>query len=1032
MLRVQARSSGGSYGPVLERVFTVAGGPFVSVWSQPRLPLPTGVAAMSWSAPGATCYRYEWDGAADDLSSESCGSGAAYTSSVRTNLTNGTHVLRVQGRTSGGSYGPVTSVPFSVGTQPPDTTITEQPSSPSNSSSATFGFSSSGAGTFECSLDAAAFTTCTSPTTLEGLTVGPHTFTVRAIDLFGNPDPSPASVTWQVTNVAPNSPPSATLSVDTADGATPLPVTFTLGASDPDDDELTWRFETGDGTATQTGTGMPPATVSHTYTRVGTFTARLTVDDGAATVVRTTTVSAALAEPLNADAGDDRLVAPDEVVEFDGSNSRPVVGIDGYQWDFGDGATSTQERPNHTYSAPGTYTVRLTVGAGVATDVDEATVTVSAPAVDSGLFVTVRSGASNVSGADVLVMTSEGTRVGALSGTDGVARLQGLPDGQVQVYVFAPGKRPVSTTASVTNGRGDVTVDLSDGAIGITSVESRRLDLDEIVALGIDPNDPDNQNIFQFEAVLYFCDPTCADPITFDISGAARAGGGGGGIVGSPGISCSDPARCGGVRIIPGVSQSPVSEAPLLNFLVIPGKARFLKEFFEVKMLVANLAPAGISLADGAATLSLPTGLSLAPTAQEQTATQQVATIDGGATGQATWIVRGDVEGEYDLSAGYVGTLQPFGRSVALFAETAEPLKVWGGSALEMTVQADQFLTQYAPYRVRVGLRNVSDIPVYNPSVELLEDGRFGYIYQARQQLEYGTAKVDPGQTFWTEQYVLMPWIPGGELDLERSFVRKTAGNVELASEIITQPSPTSRPDISAEKRIGGGTVEFDPIPGAVAYEAYTTRNADTPNGPQPDVAFGTTPAGSTNDGGATELELTEDGVNNAEWVGISTLFADGTRRMVHPLTPLPGLASPVGTPDGYSVAKGTTLTVPAPGVLGNDTTVVGDALVAEVEEAPTVGTLDLDADGGFTYTPPPAFVGEQTFTYRAVSDGHRTLGADHRHDHGDRPARREHRTDRRADRAADGGHRPAHRAARRVLVHRQRRRDRELCVGLR
>jgi PKD repeat protein len=30
-------------------------------------------------------------------------------------------------------------------------------------------------------------------------------------------------------------------------------------------------------------------------------------------------------------------------------------------WDFGDGTTSTEQHPNHTYPFPGTYTVKITV-----------------------------------------------------------------------------------------------------------------------------------------------------------------------------------------------------------------------------------------------------------------------------------------------------------------------------------------------------------------------------------------------------------------------------------------------------------------------------------------------------------------------------------------------------------------------------------------------------------------------------------------------------------------------------------------------
>jgi PKD repeat protein len=53
-------------------------------------------------------------------------------------------------------------------------------------------------------------------------------------------------------------------------------------------------------------------------------------------------------------------------------------GITSYQWQFGDGASSTQANPNHTYGAPGNYTVSLTVtDAEGLSAVKQQTVTVS-------------------------------------------------------------------------------------------------------------------------------------------------------------------------------------------------------------------------------------------------------------------------------------------------------------------------------------------------------------------------------------------------------------------------------------------------------------------------------------------------------------------------------------------------------------------------------------------------------------------------------------------------------------------------------
>ena len=74
----------------------------------------------------------------------------------------------------------------------------------------------------------------------------------------------------------------------------------------------------------------------------------------------------------------------------------------------------------------------------------------------------------------------------------------------------------------------------------------------------------------------------------------------------------------------------------------------------------------------------------------------------------------------------------------------------------------------------------------------------------------------------------------------------------------------------------------------------------------------------------------------------------------------------PVARNEAYETNEDTTLTVEAPGVLENDTDVDGDSLTAAVVTEPQNGTLDLDPDGSFTYTPNENFNGEDTFQYEA------------------------------------------------------------------
>ncbi len=78
---------------------------------------------------------------------------------------------------------------------------------------------------------------------------------------------------------------------------------------------------------------------------------------------------------------------------------------------------------------------------------------------------------------------------------------------------------------------------------------------------------------------------------------------------------------------------------------------------------------------------------------------------------------------------------------------------------------------------------------------------------------------------------------------------------------------------------------------------------------------------------------------------------------------------APTAAADAYSTAEDTTLTVNAPGVLGDDSDPDHDPLSAVLVSGPSHGTLTLNADGSFTYSPKDNFNGTDSFTYRA-SDG--------------------------------------------------------------
>ncbi|MCM3778117.1 PKD domain-containing protein [Microbacterium hydrocarbonoxydans] len=168
------------------------------------------------------------------------------------------------------------------------------------------------------------------------------------------------------TGAMPNVAPTASIGAPSVNG---LDVAFAGTGADSDGTIGSYAWDFGDGT---TGSG---ASVSKSYTAAGTYTVTLTVtDDDGATGSTTAQVTVA---PIPNQAPTAQFAAPASqglTVSVDGSASTDPDGtVASYAWEFGDGGTATTAAATHTYGAPGTYTVKLTV-----TDDDGATATKNA------------------------------------------------------------------------------------------------------------------------------------------------------------------------------------------------------------------------------------------------------------------------------------------------------------------------------------------------------------------------------------------------------------------------------------------------------------------------------------------------------------------------------------------------------------------------------------------------------------------------------------------------------------------------------
>ena len=179
------------------------------------------------------------------------------------------------------------------------------------------------------------------------LSLGTHTIRLIATDSEAASDTAMVSIG---VGEVPNQSPTASFSFSCSN----LTCTFTDGSTDPDGTVESWAWQFGDGGSSN------EQSPQHTYGAGGTYDVVLTVtDDGDATddVSRQVSVTPQNQGPT----ASFTVVCALLTCTFTDASTDSDGTVEGWSWSFGDGATSEQQNPQHTYASGSTYSVTLTV-----------------------------------------------------------------------------------------------------------------------------------------------------------------------------------------------------------------------------------------------------------------------------------------------------------------------------------------------------------------------------------------------------------------------------------------------------------------------------------------------------------------------------------------------------------------------------------------------------------------------------------------------------------------------------------------------
>ena len=194
-----------------------------------------------------------------------------------------------------------------------------------------------------------------------------------------------------------------------------------------------------------------------------------------------------------------------------------------------------------------------------------------------------------------------------------------------------------------------------------------------------------------------------------------------------------------------GDSDITITRVSESMYMIVQGETKWLKEMFHVQLVVVNTSLTD-ELTDCVAELVLPNGLSLADMIQgSQSERIVLGEIGKGEVETVDWYIRGDKAGDYKFGAALEGKFSSLGDEFSYLFELKDPLHVYAGSDMELTVHVSDAAYYGEPYTMIFELENVSDHTIYNVSHKIQKMSQ----YQVTEYTWIEDGKVVDSEEVW-------------------------------------------------------------------------------------------------------------------------------------------------------------------------------------------------------------------------------------------------------------------------------------------